>query len=107
MNAIRNKECSENPDTCWLCGNCRKHHETKKGAEMCCTPKGYDEYCPCRYCQNKLKQKGRKPNPYINMKDLTKKENWTLELRYINKSRLIIGFILGFLLGLYIQDYFF
>lgn len=35
------------------------------------------------------------------MKDLTKKENWTEELRYVNKSRLIIGLILGFLLGLW------
>lgn len=37
------------------------------------------------------------------MKDLTKKENWTPELIYVNKSRLIIGLILGFLLGLYTQ----
>ena len=34
------------------------------------------------------------------MKDLTKKENWTPELRYVHKSRLIIGFILGVIVGL-------
>ena len=40
------------------------------------------------------------------MKDLTKKENWTSELTYVNKSRLIIGFIIGFLLGLYTRLFF-
>lgn len=31
------------------------------------------------------------------MKDLTKKENWTPELRYVNTTRIIIGFVLGVL----------
>jgi len=33
------------------------------------------------------------------MKDLTKKENWTPELRYVHRSRLIAGTVFGFLLG--------
>ena len=40
------------------------------------------------------------------MKDLTRKENWTEELKYINKSRLIIGVIIGFLVGLYTRLFF-
>jgi len=40
------------------------------------------------------------------MKDLTKKENWTSELKYVNKSRLILGLVLGFLLGLYTRLFF-
>ena len=40
------------------------------------------------------------------MKDLTQKENWTPELIYVNKTRLIIGFIFGFLLGLYTRLFF-
>ena len=40
------------------------------------------------------------------MKDLTKIENWTPELRYVNKSRLIIGLIVGFLFGLYTRLFF-
>lgn len=40
------------------------------------------------------------------MIDLTKKENWTPELKYVNKSRLILGFIIGFLFGLYTQLFF-
>ena len=40
------------------------------------------------------------------MKDLTKKENWTEELRYVNKSRLLVGLIIGFLLGLYTRLFF-
>ena len=35
------------------------------------------------------------------MRDLTKKENWTEELRYVNKTRLILGFILGVIFTLY------
>ena len=33
------------------------------------------------------------------MKDLTKKENWDEDLTYVHRSRLLIGFILGFLSG--------
>jgi len=33
-------------------------------------------------------------------RDLTKKENWTKELRYVHRSRLIVGFIIGVLFGL-------
>jgi len=40
------------------------------------------------------------------MKDLTKKENWTPELRYVNKTRLLIGLLIGFLLGLYTRFFF-
>ncbi len=36
------------------------------------------------------------------MNKLTRKENWTPELRYVHKSRLIIGFLIGLLLGLLI-----
>lgn len=34
------------------------------------------------------------------MKDLTKKENWTPELIYVHKSRLILGVVLGFFMGI-------
>lgn len=40
------------------------------------------------------------------MKDLTKKENWDESLKYVAKSRLIIGLIFGFLLGLYTRLFF-
>jgi len=32
-------------------------------------------------------------------KKLGKRENWTDELTYVHKTRLIIGFILGFVIG--------
>ena len=32
--------------------------------------------------------------------DLSKKENWTPQLTYIHRSRLLIGLILGFILGI-------
>ena len=40
------------------------------------------------------------------MKDLTKKENWDDDLRYVARSRLKIGLIAGFLLGLYTRLFF-
>ena len=40
------------------------------------------------------------------MPDLTKKENWTPDLRYVARSRLIIGLIAGFLLGRYTNLFF-
>lgn len=33
------------------------------------------------------------------MIDLSKKENWTPELRYVHSTRLVIGFLLGLALG--------
>ena len=40
------------------------------------------------------------------MKDLTKKENWDEDLRYVARSRLIIGLIVGILIGLYTRLFF-
>lgn len=40
------------------------------------------------------------------MIDLTKKENWTPELIYIHRSRLIIGLVLGFIFGILYSLYF-
>ena len=34
------------------------------------------------------------------MKDLTKRENWTEEMIYIHKSRLLIGMIFGIVIGI-------
>ena len=39
-------------------------------------------------------------------KDLTKKENWDEDLRYVARSRLIIGLVVGVLLGLYTRLFF-
>lgn len=33
------------------------------------------------------------------MKDLTKKENWDEDLRYVARSRLIIGLVAGKIIG--------
>jgi len=34
------------------------------------------------------------------MKDLTKDENWTPEMIYVHRTRLVLGVILGFILGI-------
>ena len=49
MNQIKNKECSEYPEVCYLCGNCHKHHNCEDGAEKCYT-KVISEKCGCRHC---------------------------------------------------------
>ena len=33
---------------------------------------------------------------------LKKKENWTYELRYVHRTRLILGIAIGFLLGFFL-----
>lgn len=50
VNSQRNEVCHDNPDGCWLCGDCRKHHNCKEGADYCCTSKTSKE-CDCRHCK--------------------------------------------------------
>lgn len=35
----------------------------------------------------------------VDMKDLTKKENWTPELIHVHKTRMFMGFIFGTMFG--------
>lgn len=47
--SIRNKDCADFPEVCYLCGNCNKHHNCKDGADKCCTNK-VSRKCGCRHC---------------------------------------------------------
>lgn len=40
------------------------------------------------------------------MKDLTKKENWDEDLRYVHRSRLLIGFFIGWISGFMAYGFF-